>query len=210
MPRKPYTPIIPGPVYTPEMPRLQGSSMPRIFSVMGGPLRGLINTLMGKTVPLEEQPPYANYYTKGYLPPFVSTHEKNPYRLHAPPVPLLPDETVAIQDRGDTSLQRVPDSDLQRYWNEKKAIPVPPALVPAHGVLCPQAYAVDAQSGVMGEEVGWKYGWSQSHVPSTGRRMNLLSGSPGIPIKREQTARADYTQDMGSRAPILGKAPKVR
>lgn len=209
MARKPYTPVVPGPVYTPEMPQLQGSSMPRIFSVMGGPLRTLINTLMGKSVPLEEQPPYKNTFTRGYLPPFVSAKEMNPNRLHAPPVPLLPDETVAIQDRADTAVQRVPDSDLQRYWNEKKEIPAIPVLAPAHGVICPQAYNVDAQSAVLGEEIGWKYGWQQAHVPSTGRREHLLSGSPAIPLKREKTSRQDFTQDS-ARAPILGKAPKVR
>lgn len=210
MPRKPYKPVVPSTVYTPEMPRLQGSSMPRIFSVLGGPIRGLINTLMGKNVPLEQQPPYANHYTKGYLPPFHSTHEKNPYRLHAPPVPLLPDETVAIQDRGDTALQRIPDQDLQRYWNEKKAIPAIPVYAPAHGVICPQAYMFDAQSAVMGEEVDWKPGWHQAEVPSTGRRVHLLSGSPAIPLKREKQSLQDFTQDQGSRAPIRGKAPKVR
>lgn len=213
MPRKPYKPaaaIASSPPITPQMPRLQGSAFPRIFSVMGGPLRGLINTLMGKNTPLEEQPPYLNTFTRGYLPPFVSAKTLNPYRLHAPPVPLLPDDTVVVQDRANPQVQRIPDSDLQRYWNEKKVIPAIPVLAPAHGVMCPQAYAVDAQSAIMGEEIDWDYGWRQAHVPSAGRRMNLLSGSPGITIKREKAARQDFTQDLGSRAPILGKAPKVR
>jgi hypothetical protein len=210
MPRKPYTLTTSFmPPYTPEMPQLQGSPRPRIFNVLGGPVRKLINTLMGKHVPIEEQPPYANYYTKGYLPPFQSTHELNPYRLHAPPVPLLPDETVAIQDRADTDVQRIPDQDLQRYWNEKKAIPVPPTLVPAHGVLCPSAYPQDAKSGMDDQDRDWNYGWAQAHVPSAGRRMQLISGSPVLVIKREKTAKQNFTQDTG-RAPILGKAPKVR
>lgn len=210
MPRTPYVPRVPGPVYMPELPQLNGYPRPRIWNVLGGPIRALINTLMGKTVPLEEQPPYKNTFTRGYLPPFVSAKEMNPFRLHAPPIPLLPEETVVRQDAGNAGVQRIPDQGLQQYWNQKKEIPVPPALAPAHGVGVPTVYSSSATDMVPGYGHAYCYGWSQRHVPSTGRREHLLTAMPGIPLKKEKTKLTDASQSSSTRAPILGKAPKVR
>jgi hypothetical protein len=167
----------------------------------GGPIRGLINTLMGKNTPLSQQPPYANFYERGQSTQttFFSDHEPNPFRQHAPPVPLLPDDTVVVQDRANTALQRVPDSVLQQYFNQKMESPMlpPPGLVPAHGVLVPPLF--------------FKEGWRQQHVPSTGRRVEQYAKAPAIPIGKNPTARSNTVVDLnGARAPLVGKAPKVR
>ncbi len=165
----------------------------------GGPLRAFFDTLFGKATPIEQQPPYNNDYSRGQqLAPFVSDFEPNPYRRHAPPVPLVPEDTVVVQDRANTALQRVPDQPLQQYFNEQVENPLPPPSAPihVHGVQVPMLF--------------YKRGWSQQYVPSTGRRMGWDATTPAVQLSRSAAAYAPTYVDIGARSPIKGKAPKAR
>lgn len=150
--------------------------------------------------PIEDQFPYANNFVRGAAPnsAFHDAWEPNPFRLHAPPSVTKPKRehvpVIWARDEAAPSLQRVSDQPLQQYWNQKKEIPVPPALAPAHGVVVPTAYM--------------KAGWAQSFVPTFGRRHAVSGASPALQLSRPIVSKT--YQDIGARSPIKGKAPKVR
>lgn len=150
--------------------------------------------------PIEDQFPYANNFVRGATPntAFYDAWEPNPFRVHAPPPPVQPEQehvpVIYRPDEGNTQVQRVPDQALQSHMNEPEELPYIPAYKPKHAVQVPPVF--------------FQSGWMQSFVPSFGRRSEMYGAAPAVVLSRPIVSKT--YQDIGARAAIMGKAPKVR
>jgi hypothetical protein len=83
----------------------------------------------------------------------VAFHD--PTRVHAPFAlerevdRVYGNAGVTFFDGANPTIERIPRSDLQVQFDQKREIPIPPALVPATGVLVPKQ--------------NYNYGWRQLH-----------------------------------------------
>jgi hypothetical protein len=86
-------------------------------------------------------------------------------------------------DGADPAVERVPRSDLQIYFDQKKELPVPPALVPGSGVFVPVAkynYGSWTQAAT-GPDDGM-YSVSLLVAPHTllNRPIHVVTGTPDV------------------------------
>lgn len=172
-----------------------------------GILQKLVQGMAGrsrKAPMLSNVPPQENYNEYTHLPNLPmgtdGDYRPNPYRMHAPFVPLRGKEKlinnagVHYFDEADQNVLRVPDQELQRRWNEKKPLPPVEILVPAHGVVVPTAQ--------------YQRGHYQAFVPDPGMRPVLSGVAPVVPLSTPLQVRQGVEETR--RKPIKGQAPKVK
>lgn len=153
---------------------------------------------------LSDVPPQENYDAYTHLPNLpmgtAGDYRPNPYRLHAPFVPLRGEDSLITNagvhyfDEADPTIIRVPDQELQRRWNEKKALPPVEVLVPAHGVVVPTTPS--------------QRGHYQAFVPEAGMRPIISGVAPVAPLSTPLNVRQGAVETH--RKPIKGRAPAAK
>lgn len=152
-------------------------------------------------------PPQENYAGYTTLPNLPMGSEgdfvPDPYRLHAPFQVERENRYVIAGgekhffDEGDPSIIRIPDQDLQSYFNQKKTVDPQVILVPANGVFVPDA---EMQPG-----------YKQQFVPSEGMREDISGAAPHAYLSQPIMNVTKIDGNSGKRAPIVGaKAPKPK
>jgi hypothetical protein len=140
---------------------------------------------------------YAGYESYPGLVMSPSDYAANPYRLHAPfqversKNRLVNNAGVHLFDGDDRAILNIPDSDLQRYFQQQTELAVPSAHVPAHGVFVPSAYLPTRN---------FYHGWSQAYVPQEGMRVAISANSPRVLLSTPISSKQFVNE--GKRAPL--------
>jgi hypothetical protein len=138
--------------------------------------------------------PQENYDAYSHLPGTAlgGDYRPNRYRKHAPFAARLSE--FAMQDEGNTYIERVPNAPLQSHFNEKMALPPVDVFVPAHGVQVPTPTM--------------KRGWNQTFIQEETPHQNLIGFAPPPQLSKPIRVR---TIETTVRAPITGaRAPKPK
>ena len=100
---------------------------------------------------------------------------------------------VHFFDGSDPSIERVPRSSLQTYFDRKRELPIPPALIPDNGVEVPARH--------------YNYGWQQTAVQLEGMYQASVLTSPsqhlsrGINVLQQNIPNDAHRPSLKARAP---------
>jgi len=129
----------------------------------------------------------------------------NPVRVHAPFAIERENDRlygvgpggVEFFDGANPDINRVPRSELQIQFDQKREIPIPPALIPASGVEVPSR--------------NYNYGWRQTHpIEWDGLYGVSALSSPSPHLSRGINVLQSHVPDDTHRRSLKTRAPKQK